>query len=60
MKDIVGTIPAALFYVLGFRGSYHRMGGEVILEKLENGEVVEVIKAPGMWEQMCFGKDRVK
>ena len=60
MRDIVGKVPAALFYLLGFRGSYHRMGGTVILEKFDNDTVVETIEAPAMWEQMCFGKDRIK
>lgn len=60
MRDIVGKPLAALFYVLGFRGSYHRMGGTAVLEKLENGEVTERIEAPAMWEQMCFKPDRIK
>ena len=60
MTDIVGRFPAMLFYLLGFRGSYHRMGGTAILEKLEGGEVVECVEAPAMWEQMCFKPDRIK
>ena len=60
MRDIVGKPLAVMFYLLGFRGSYHRMGGTVILEKFENNEVVERIEAPAMWEQMCFKPDRIK
>ena len=60
MTDIVGRPLAAMFYLLGFRGSYHRMGGTVVLEKLEGEEIVERIEAPAMWEQMCFKPDRIK
>ena len=60
MRDIVGPVPAALFYLLGFRGSYHRMGGTAVLERFENGAVAERIEAPAMWEQMCFKPDRIK
>ncbi len=59
MKDIVGPAAAKLFYLLGFRGSYHRMGGTCTVERLEGTEIVETITASAMWEQMCFGKDRV-
>ena len=60
MTDIVGRPLAIMFYLLGFRGSYHRMGGTAVLEKFENGQIVEHIEAPAMWEQMCFKPDRVK
>ena len=60
MTDIVGRPAAALFYLLGFRGSYHRMGGTAILEKFVRDEIVERIEAPAMWEQMCFKPDRIK
>lgn len=60
MRDIVGKPLAVLFYLLGFRGSYHRMSGTVLLEKFENGEVVECIESSAMWEQMCFKPDRIK
>ena len=60
MGDIVGKPLAALFYLLGFRGSYHRMGGTAILEKFEKGQVIEHLEAPAMWEQMCFKPDRIK
>lgn len=60
MRDIVGKPAAVLFWLLGFRGSYHRMGGTVVLEKFEQGAVTERIEAPAMWEQMCFKPDRIK
>lgn len=60
MRDIVGEPLASIFYLLGFRGSYHRMSGTAVLERLESNEVVERIEAPAMWEQMCFKPDRIK
>ena len=60
MRDIVGKPLAAMFYLLGFRGSYHRMSGTAILERFENGEIVETIESPAMWEQMAFKPDRIK
>ena len=60
MTDIVGRPLAIMFYLLGFRGSYHRMGGTAILEKIDGDEIVERIEAPAMWEQMCFKPDRIK
>ena len=60
MTDIVGRPAAILFYLLGFRGSYHRMGGIAILERFVGDEIVERIESPAMWEQMCFKPDRIK
>ena len=60
MKDIVGKPLAAIFHLLGFRGSYHRMGGTAVLEVFDGDEIVERIEAPAMWEQMCFKPDRIK
>jgi len=60
MTDIVGRPLAAMFYLLGFRGSYHRMSGTAILERFEGDRIVERIEAPAMWEQMCFKPDRIK
>ena len=60
MTDIVGRPLAIMFYLLGFRGSYHRMGGTVVLEKFDGNKVVECLEAPAMWEQMCFKPDRIK
>ena len=60
MTDIVGRSLAIMFYLLGFRGSYHRMGGTVLLERFDGDEIIERIEAPAMWEQMCFKPDRIK
>jgi len=60
MTDIVGRPLAIMFYLLGFRGSYHRMSGTVLLEKFENGKLTERIDSAAMWEQMCFKPDRIK
>ena len=60
MRDIVGKPLAAMFYLLGFRGSYHRMGGTAILEIFDGDNVIERIESPAMWEQMCFKPDRIK
>ena len=60
MTDIVGRPLAIMFYLLGFRGSYHRMGGTVILETFDGDEMTERIEAPAMWEQMCFKPDRIR
>lgn len=60
MTDIVGRPLAIMFYLLGFRGSYHRMGGTAILERFDGEEIIERIEAPAMWEQMCFKPDRIK
>ncbi len=60
MKDIVGPVAAKVFYLLGFRGSYHRMGGTCTVEKIVDGKVTESSTQKAMWEQMCFGPDRIK
>ena len=60
MRDIVGKPLAVICYLLGFRGSYHRMGGTVMIEKIEDGKVVEKVESKAMWEQMCFKPDRIK
>lgn len=60
MTDIVGRTLSKVFLMLGFRGSYHRMSGVAVLERFEDGQVVERIEAPAMWEQMAFKPDRIK
>ena len=49
----------AAVWLMGLRGSYHRMAGTVTLERLEHGKIAERWSAPALWEQMYFGKDRV-
>ena len=54
-------LPGLLYYgalLMGLRGSYHRMVGTATLERFENGEVVETVTNPALWELMYFGKDR--
>ena len=41
----------------GLSPSYLRLVGLVTLERFENGNVVEQLEAPGLWEQMYFGLD---
>ena len=60
MTDIVGRPLAIMLYLLGFRGSYHRMDGTAILERFDGDRIVERIESPAMWEQMCFKPDRIK
>lgn len=45
-------------YLMGLDPSYVRMTGTAVLERLENGKVVETVSAPAIWEQMYFGTDR--
>lgn len=59
METQVTRCQYVLVWLMGLRGSYHRMGGTVTLERFENGTVAEKIEAPALWEQMYFGKDRV-
>jgi len=49
-----------IIWLMGLRGSYHRIGGTVTLEVYENGEPVEKVTAPAIYEQMYFGKDRIR
>jgi hypothetical protein len=44
--------------LIGFDGAYHRFAGQVTLERLVNGEVVETQSAPALWELMFFGRLR--
>ena len=53
------SVGAILFYLFGFRGSYHRMSGTAILERFEGEEIVERVESPAMWEQMAFKPDRI-
>lgn len=49
-----------IIWLMGLRGSYHRIGGTVTLEVFENGERTEEVSAPAIYEQMYFGKDRMR
>ena len=41
----------------GLAPSYIRMVGTVKLERIDAGNVLESMEAPGLWEQMYFGMD---
>lgn len=46
-----------LVKMAGLAPSYIRMVGTVTLERFDGGEVSERVDAPGLWEQMYFGRD---
>lgn len=60
METQLTKLQYVLIWLLGLRGSYHRMTGTATLERFEGNEIVETVTAPALWEQMYFGKDRVK
>ena len=41
--------------LVGFDGAYLRFTGNVQLERFVNGELVEDVSDPGIWEMMYFG-----
>lgn len=47
-----------IIWLMGLRGSYHRIGGEVTLGGYEGDNLVEELSAPAIYEQIYFGKDR--
>ncbi len=56
--DYVKGIKHYLAKLAGFNGSYLRFTGNVQLEHFVNGEKVEDVSDPGIWELMYFGKVR--
>ncbi|MBQ8206681.1 MAG: hypothetical protein IJZ77_04390 [Bacilli bacterium] len=46
-------------YLIGLRGSYHRVIGTINLKHYIDDNLVEDISSKGIWEQMYFGKDRI-
>lgn len=42
--------------LVGFNGSYLRFTGKMQLERFVNGELVEHVSDPGIWEMMWFGQ----
>jgi hypothetical protein len=42
--------------LVGFDGAYHRFTGDVVVERLKGGVVVEKQEAPAIWELMYFGR----
>ena len=60
MKDLAKGLQYILIKLIGLDGSYHRAGGVVTLEKYVDNELVEKITSQAIWEQMYFGKDKLR
>ena len=60
MDSVVGPIGKMALYLLGLRGSYNRIGGDVTIKHYENGVLVDEASSKAIWEQMYFGKDRLR
>lgn len=58
METQVTPIQYIFVWLMGLRGSYHRMCGTATIECFRDDEVIEKYTAPALWEQMYFGKDR--
>lgn len=59
MKDSMPGFTRFLLTLAGFDGAYHRFVGEVSVEKIVDGKVVEKVTEPsGVWELMYFGKNK--
>jgi len=56
--DHIKGIKHFLAKIAGFNGSYIRFTGNVQLEHFVNGEKVEDVSDPGIWELMYFGHVR--
>ena len=55
--DLLSGVTKLGAKLIGFDGSYLRFEGEVSVEKIENGTVVERVTEPSaVWELMYFGK----
>ena len=53
--DRVSGFKHLLAKLMGFDGSYLRFTGNVQLEHFANGELIEDVSDPGIWEMMYFG-----
>jgi hypothetical protein len=53
--DRVSGVKHLLARLMGFDGSYLRFTGKVQLERFVNGQLVEDVSDPGIWEMMYFG-----
>lgn len=58
MASMPGWKRAAARVLMGLDPSYQRIAGTAVLERFEQGKVVETISDPAIWEQMYFGIDR--
>jgi uncharacterized protein YihD (DUF1040 family) len=56
LVNSVSGVLRLLAKLSGFDGAYHRFTGDVIIERLEDGKVIEKLEAPALWELMYFGK----
>ena len=60
MKDILTWWQVPVIWLMGLRGSYHRVCGTATLEYFKDGKLQESISSPAIWEQMYFGKDKLR
>jgi hypothetical protein len=60
MKSEVTPLQNVALLLIGLRGSYHRVGGTATIECYEGERLLEKIQAPAIWEQMYFGKDKIR
>ena len=58
METQLTKLQYVFIWLIGLRGSYQRIIGNVTLEVFENEQVIETITAPALWELMYFGKNR--
>ena len=54
--DLLPTPLKLAAKLIGFSGAYLRFEGVASVEKIENGQVVESVSDPAVWELMYFGK----
>ena len=53
--DVLPKPLGILARLVGFDGGYLRFEGTATIERFENGEVVEIVSEPAVWELMYFG-----
>ena len=54
--DVLPKPLSILARLIGFDGGYLRFEGEASIERIGNGNVIERVSAPAVWELMYFGK----
>ena len=60
MDAVVGPLGKIALFLIGLRGSYNRLGGSVKIECYEDDKLVDQASSKAIWEQMYFGKDRLR
>jgi hypothetical protein len=55
--DALHGLQHFLARLIGFDGAYLRFTGNITLEKLEDGQVVETETNEAIWEEMYFGRN---